>query len=136
MNRQAQPDLRDSADGFAQAFIALRGLADDVVQPAGFLPEAELADVDPAGDVFAGAADESEFEVVNDPRPVGGDVGDQPSFDQVDDVARETQLNGVTAEHGDDWGVVSSGGEDGGDLIGEKGISPSHWRTIKISTIS
>ena len=61
---------------------------------------------------FAGAPDEGEFEVVNDPRPVGGDVGDQAAFDQINDVPRQAQLDRVASEHGDDGVIVESRGEN------------------------
>ena len=59
---------------------------DDVVQPAGFLPQAELAGADVPGDALGGGPDEGELPVVDRPGPVHGDVVDQAALHQVDQV--------------------------------------------------
>ena len=43
----------------------------------------ELTDADPPGHVFAGASKERQLEVVDHPRPVGRQVRDHPTLDQV-----------------------------------------------------
>ena len=48
-----------------QAFVAASGVADDVVEAGGFLPEAELADLDPARDVT-----EAEISIGEQPQTV------------------------------------------------------------------
>lgn len=73
-----------AADRFAESFVAGGTLLNDFIESAGFLPEAELTLLYPLRDVFAGAADEGQLEVVNDPGPVGSDVRDPASFQQID----------------------------------------------------
>ena len=56
------------------------GLADPVVEFAGFAPEAELAGADVASDALGGGADAGQFVIVNGSGAVHGDVIDEAAL--------------------------------------------------------
>ena len=69
--------------------------------PAGLVPQPELAVLDVAGHALGGRADQRELEVVDRARAVHRDVGDEAAFHQVDDEAREPDLDHVRAHQQD-----------------------------------
>lgn len=100
--------LDGSADCFTEALIATGRFADDVVESARFFPEAKLAFLDVFGNVFRSAADQGKLEVVDEARAVGGEVGDEATLDQVDEVTGEAELDGVASGEKDEGTVVTS----------------------------
>ena len=89
------------AEVFAQAERACGGLADPVVQLAGFPPQAELAGADVAGDAFGGGADARQFVIVDGARAVHGDVIQEAALHQVDQMAVDAGAQHVGAHHED-----------------------------------
>jgi hypothetical protein len=80
--------LHDAADRLADPLARRGGGGNQVVEPAGLPPQAELSRLDPAGDVLAGAAEAGKLEIVDDARPVGRQVRDDPPLDQVNQKSR------------------------------------------------
>ena len=111
-----------AADTLAQSLAARGGDRDDVVEPAGLVPEAKLAAGDPFGHVLAGAAEHREFVVMNDAGAVGRQVRNDSSLDQVDQKSRQAKLDRVAAQHGNHRPAAAAGRDDGVDERTELGM--------------
>ena len=85
--------LDHSPDGLAQPDAVALGLAGGVVDPAGFGPEAELPLGHVSGDALGGRADQCQLEVVDCPRPVQGQMRQQPALDQIGQQRRAPFLS-------------------------------------------
>ena len=53
------------------------------VEEASLLPQTKLSDANPLGDIFARAADDGEFEVMNHARAIHRHMSEQAAFHQV-----------------------------------------------------
>jgi hypothetical protein len=107
--------LDDAAGGLAQTLVSLGSLDGDVIEARGFLPEADLADLDPAGHVLGGAAHQGQLKVVDQASAVGCQVGDETVLDQVDEEAGQAQFDGVGSRHQDDGSTLAKGNVEGVD---------------------
>jgi len=108
------------------------------VEVGEFVGHSELAFFEGVGHVFAGLADEGEFEVVDGGGAVSGDEGDEVSFEEFDEQGAEAVLDEVGAGEEDDGffllasfdDIFGEGGEQfnggGGEVeidVGEVGAS-------------
>ena len=109
--------LDRSADGLAQTLATVGGLKHKIVQAARLLPQAKLAALDPFRDVLARAATPCQLEIVDDARAVGGEVSHEPALDEIDEIPRQPEFDGMAPHHQDDGPARSSRVDDvPGDL--------------------
>ena len=97
------------ADVLAQAQVLRGGLANPLVQFAGFRPQAELAGADVAVHALGGGTDAGQFVVVYGARAVHRDVVDGAAFQQVDDVPVDAAAQHVSSHHQDPRGSPAAG---------------------------
>ena len=79
---------------------------------AGLAGHAEGARAEPRLDVLRGLPGHRELEVVDDPRPVEGDRGDEAPLHEVDQDRREADLDHVGAQPPDDGPAAGAGPQD------------------------
>jgi len=73
------------SDRFADAQSGIRTVIDNVIQFAGFLPQAKLSFMNITGDTFGCRSDSSQFIIMNTTGSVQSDMIDQPFFHQIND---------------------------------------------------
>ena len=93
---------------FTQPFAAVGRRENDLVQAARLAPQPEFAAHDPFRHVFARATAGGQLVIVNDPRAVRRQMGHQPTFHQIDQIARKSQLDRVAAHHQHDRTAASA----------------------------
>src|SRR6266852_2398123 len=82
---------------FSQTKFQMRGLRYPIVQLTGFPPQSKLAGANIALHAFGSGADAGELVVVNRARAVHGNVIDEATLHQVDDMAIDARTDDVTA---------------------------------------
>jgi hypothetical protein len=92
---------------------------DEVVEPAGLVPEAELPGLNPAAHVLAGAAGQGQLEIMDQRGAVGGNQRHDAALHEIDDEACQAELDQVAADEQDHRAPLPPRGGDALDEFGQ-----------------
>ena len=87
------------SDILTQAEPQIGGLADPVVQLAGFLPQPKFAGANIARHRLGSRPDPRQLVIVNRPGAIHGDVAQRTALEQIDDVPVNARPQNVRAHH-------------------------------------